>query len=311
MKPKLGFFPAIAIAVAAGGAWTPSPLGAQAFTLPQGVGAVTLAWQYVDNTGHRLSDRFLRVAGQSVTTSVDFEIDYGVTDRLSATFGVPYVWAKYTGSLPPPSGLPVDSCQCWHSALQDISLAARYRLGDDVWAATPIVRYVRPSHHYEHVGEAVVGRDLEELQIGLGAGVRLRGFLSRASVQAGYTHAFVEKVLDIKNDRGNAFVQVGYALTPRLFLHADGIWQKTHGGLRIGSVTGNPFPPPGEFNTPERFAQRDRLTRSNYWHAGGGVSYSAGPVDVFAAYQKYVSGTDTHDGQAYTAGLTWYFDLTK
>jgi hypothetical protein len=37
----------------------------------------------------------------------------------------------------------------------------------------------------------------------------------------------------------------------------------------------------------------------------------AGPVDVFAAFTKYVSGTDTHNGQAYTAGVTWYFDLSK
>jgi hypothetical protein len=76
-------------------------------------------------------------------------------------------------------------------------------------------------------------------------------------------------------------------------------------------VTGNPFFPPGEFNTPERFAQRDRIGRVNYWHVGGGLSYSAGPVDVFASFLKYVSGTDTHNGQAYTAGVTWYFDLLK
>jgi hypothetical protein len=311
LNPKLRFLFAAAIAPIAVSVFAAHQLAAQAFTLPQGVGAVTLFWQYIDNTGHRLSDGFLREAGQSVTTSVDFELDYGVTDRLDVTFGIPYVWAKYTGSLPPPSGLPVDSCQCWHSSFQDFSLSARYRFGDDPWAATPVVRYVRPSHDYNFVGEAAVGRDLEEFQIGLAAGARLAGFLPRASVHAGYTYSFVEEVLDIKNDRANAFFQLGYSVTNRLFVHADGTWQKTHGGLRIGSVTGVPFPIPGEFNTPEKFAQRDRLTRSNYWHVGGGVSYSAGPVDVFAAYSKYVSGTDTHNGQAYTVGATWYFDLSK
>ena len=302
------FFATTAVAAAAS---APSPLAAQAFTLPQGVGAVTLAWQYVDNTGHRLSDGYLRVAGQSVTTSADFELDYGVTDRLSATFGIPYVFAKYTGSLPPPSHLPVDACQCWHSSFQDFSLAASYRLGDDPWAVTPVVRYVRPTHDYNFVGEAAVGRDLEEVQLGFGVSLRLVSFLPQASVQGGYTYSFVEKVLDIPNDRNNAFVQLGYALSRRLFAYAGGTWQRTHGGLRIGSVTGHPFPLPGEFNTPERFAQRDRLTRSNYWHVGGGLSYSVGPVDVFAAFQKYVSGTDTHNGQAYTVGATWYFDLAK
>ena len=49
--------------------------------------ALTLAWQYVDNTGHRFSDGFLLARGQSVTQSALVEMDYGVTDRLSATAG--------------------------------------------------------------------------------------------------------------------------------------------------------------------------------------------------------------------------------
>src|SRR5712692_7542400 len=145
---RLGFL--FAAATVAALALAPSPVAAQAFTLPQGVGAVTLAWQYVDNTGHRLSDGFLVERGQSVTMSADFELDYGVTDRLSATFGIPYVFAKYTGALPPPSNLPVDACRCWHSTFQDFSLAARYHLGDDRWAVTPLVRYTRPSHDYRY-----------------------------------------------------------------------------------------------------------------------------------------------------------------
>jgi hypothetical protein len=301
-----------ATAMVAALALAPSPAAAQAFTLPQGVGAVTVAWQYVDNTGHRLSDGFLVERGQSVTMSADFELDYGVTDRLSATFGIPYVFGKYTGGLPPPSNLPVDACRCWHSTFQDFSLAARYHIGDDRWAVTPLVRYTRPSHNYRYQGEAVVGRDLQEGQIGVNLGARLVGFLPRASVQAGYTYAFVEKVLDIPLNRSNAFVDLGYALTRRLYVHGNGLWQHTHGGLRFGSPTGNPFFPPGELNTPELFAQRDRILRVNNWKVGGGFAYSVSPVvDVFAAFTKFVSGTDSHNGQAYTVGATWYFGLPQ
>ncbi len=67
----------------------------------------------------------------------------------------------------------------------------------------------------------------------------------------------------------------------------------------------------GFLNTPARFAQRDRLIRTNYWQVGGGVSYSAGPVDLFASVTKYVWGRDAHNGQAYTVGSTWYFDLSQ
>jgi hypothetical protein len=308
VNPKLRFLPAAAVVAVF--AFAPSSAAAQAFTLPQGVGAVTLAWQYVDNTGHLLSDGYLRKAGQSVTMSADFELDYGVTDRLSGTFGIPLVFAKYTGALPPPSMLPVDACRCWHSTFQDFSLAARYRFGDDPWAVTPVVRYIRPSHDYSYKGEAVAGRDLQEGQIGVFAAARL-GFLPNASVQAGYTYAFVEKVLDIPLNRSNGYIGLGYALSRRLYVHADGLLLWTHGGLRAGSVTGHPFPFPGELGPPgsERFAQRDRILKVRNWKVGGGLSYSAGPVDFFAAITKYVWGRDSHDGQAYTAGATWYFGL--
>ncbi len=310
MRPRLHFLFATAIvaAILSG----PLPAAAQSFTPPQGVGSVTFGWQFVDNTGHRLSDGFFRASGQSVSTSALVEVDYGVTDRLSATFGIPYVFAKYTGAMPPPSGLPVDSCACWHSAFQDLSLAARYRFGDDIWAVTPVVKYGQPSHDYPYRGEAVVGRNLKEAQVGVTTALRLVNLLPKASVQAGYTYSFVEKTLpDISIDRSNGFFDVGYGLTRWLYVRGAATWQRTHGGLRAGSPTGNPFPFPGELNTPERFAQRDRLIRTNYWQLGGGLSYSAGPVDVFAAITKYVWGRDAHNGVAYTVGSTWYFDLSQ
>ncbi|PYQ16220.1 MAG: hypothetical protein DMF80_05855 [Acidobacteria bacterium] len=310
MSRKLRLLFAVAIAAALASA--PAPVAAQAFTPPRGLGAVTLAWQYVDNTGHRFSDGFLLARGQSVTQSALVELDYGVTDRLSATAGIPYVFARYTGAMPPPSGLPVDACGCWHSSFQDFSLAARYRLGHESWAVTPVVRYLRPSHDYAYKGEAVVGRNLQEAQVGVSAGARLTGLLPRASVQAGYTYSFVEKPLaDVPIDRSIGFVQLGYAPTPRLYVSAVGNGQRTHGGLRVGSPTGHPFPVPGELNTAERFAQRDRLLRANYLQVGGGLAYAAGAVDVFASFAKYVWGRNAHNGQDYNVGATWYFRLSK
>ncbi|PYQ01557.1 MAG: hypothetical protein DMF82_18965 [Acidobacteria bacterium] len=299
-------------AIAAALVSAPSFVAAQAFTPPRGLAALTLAWQYVDNTGHRFSDGFLLARGQSVTQSALVELEYGVTDRLSATAGIPYVFAKYTGAMPPPSGLPVDACGCWHSSFQDVTLAARYRFGTEIWAVTPVVRYLRPSHDYTYRGEAVVGRKLQEAQVGISAGAQLSGFLPRASVQAGYTYSFVEKPLpDVPIDRSIGFVQLGYAPKPRLYLSAVGNGQRTHGGLRVGSPTGHPFPVPGELNTPQRFAQRDRLLQANYWQVGGGVSYSAGPIDVFTSFSKYVWGRNAHNGQDFNVGATWYLHVLK
>ena len=172
MSRKLRLLFAVAIAAALASA--PAPVAAQAFTPPRGLGAVTLAWQYVDNTGHRFSDGFLLARGQSVTQSALVELDYGVT-----------------------------------------------------------------------------------------------------------------------------------------YVSAVGNGQRTHGGLRVGSPTGHPFLVPGELNTAERFAQRDRLLRANYLQVGGGLAYAAGAVDVFASFAKYVWGRNAHNGQDYNVGATWYFRLSK
>jgi hypothetical protein len=285
---------------------------AQAFTAPEGVGAVTFAWQYVDNTGHRFSDGLFVPRGESATMSALVEVDYSVTDRLAVSVGLPYVFAKYTGAMPPPSGLPVDACGCWHSGFQDVSAAGRYRFGTEDWAITPLVAYGQPSHDYPFQGEAVVGRNLKEVRVGVSAGLKLASLLPKASIQGTYSYAFVEKAIDdIRIDRSNASFDFGYAVSSRLYLRGSGILQRTHGGLRIGALSGDPFPFPGELNTPERWSQRDRLLKTNYWHLAAGASFSAGPVDLFASYTKYIWGRDTHNGQALTFGTTWYFELGR
>jgi hypothetical protein len=239
-------------------------------------------------------------------------VDYAVTDRLSTTVGIPYVFAKYTGALPPQSGLPVDSCQCWHSSFADLSLAAKYRFGGDTWAVTPMARIGQPSHAYPYKGEAVVGKQLSELQFGVLGGLRLIELLPDATVQAGYTYAFVEKALDdVSVNRSNVFVDLGYAVNRRFYVRAAWLWQHTHGGLRAGSLTGNPFPFPGELDTAARFAERDRLLRVRYMQVAGGVSWNAGPIDLFASYTKYVWGRDAHNGQAFGLGASFYFGLPE
>jgi hypothetical protein len=292
---------------------TPAHARAQAFTPPEGVGSVTLAWQFVENTGHIFTDGFYLARGPSVTTSLLFDIDYGVTDRLAVNGGIPYIFARYTGDLPAMSGQPHDECRCWNSSFQDFSVAARYRFGNRSWAVTPLVRYSHPSHNYGFRGEAVVGRNLRELQVGLSSAVRLPGLLSKGSVAGTYIYSFVEKpISDTSMNRTNGFLDFGYAVNRRLYVRGSGNWQRTHGGLRVGSPTGNPFFPPGELGAgPERAQQRDRLQRSHYWQAGGGASYSLGSIDVFASIMKYVWGRDSHNGRVYSAGVSWYFDLSQ
>jgi hypothetical protein len=281
----------------------PSSAAAQAFTPPPRVGSVTVAWQWIDNTGHILTDGTFFPRGQSVTSSVLAELDYGVTERLAASVAVPFVFAKYTGQNAPVSGLERDECRCWHQSFQDLSIAGRYRLGDEFWALTPQVRVVIPSHDYPYRGEAVVGPNLNQVLLGISGAWRLAPALPKASIQAGYTFALVEKAVeDLRANRSNVSTSFGCALTRRLYVQGGALFQKTHGGLTVSELGVAP---------PDERAQGDRLLKMRYWHLTGALSYSAGFADVFFSLEPYVWGRDTHDGIAYTLGATWYFDFSR
>jgi hypothetical protein len=275
---------------------------AQAFTPPPQVASMTVSWQWIDNTGHILTDGTFFPRGQSVSTSVLAEMDYGVTERFAATFAVPYVFAKNTGGRPTFSGLPHDECQCWSSAFQDFALAGRYRFGDEFWSVTPHLRFIIPTHNYTYQGEAVVGPNLLQSHFGVNGSWRLVA-LPKASIHAGYNFALVEKATDdLRSNRSNITGSFGYAITRSIYVHGGALYTKTHSGLTAFDVQTAP---------PEERAQADRLLKMRYWHMTGGISYSAGFADLYFAIEPYVWGRDTHDGVAYTIGSTWYFDFSR
>jgi hypothetical protein len=289
---------------------------AQAWVPQGGQGDISISYQRISNTGHRLTNGFLVEGGQSVNMAGYIEADYAVTDRLSFTAGVPYVFSKYTDPNPPPPPipyLPQDQCHCWHSGWQDFGLTARYNVihaAGGTFALTPSVSAGVPSHDYQFRGESALGRDLKEVSLGLDAGQRLDAISSNLSVIGHYSYAFVEPVLDIPDNRSNASVEGRYMLLRgKLAVRGFGLWQRTHGGLRFGSPPPATLEVPGEVDTPERLFEHDRLLRDNYFRAGAGFSYAFPSIDVFGSYIYYVSGTDTHAGAALTLGISWPFDL--
>lgn len=282
---------------------------AQARPLPPGVGSFSLGYQWIDNTGHRLSDGYFLHQGFSINRSLASSFEYGVSERLTLSAGLPYVRAKYTDPLGPPANLPVDTEHHWHDGLQDFAVSARFgALSRGPLAVSAAASVVLPSHDYNYQGEAVVGRNLKELQIGVHAARTLDELTPRLEVLAGYTYAFVEKAeVDVKNDRSNFYGGLSFLVTERLQVHGVAAWQRTHGGLRFGDGPGGSFPPLGDVNTPERLAEHDRLLRDNNLHLEAGLTYSLGPVDVSGTYVAYASGTDTHAGHALSLGATLYF----
>jgi hypothetical protein len=284
---------------------------AQAWAPPAGTGSVSVVFQRIDNTSHLLTDGSRIQSGMSLDVSVYVEAEYAMTDRLSVSVGLPYILAKYVDPLPPPPHvpyLPVDQCHCWQHGWQDFGFTARYNVVNGAFALTPSVSVGVPSHDYNFQGEAVVGRDLKEIRLAVDAGQRLDWISPKLSVQGRYAYAVVERVLAIPNNRSNATVEGAVRVTRKLSARGSFSWQRTHGGLRFGSLPGSALPAPADVDTVEKLAQHDRLLRDNYVHAGTSVAYALPGVDMFASYVGYVSGTDSHAGHVVTVGMSWPFE---
>jgi hypothetical protein len=311
---RLRYIPALLFALAAFLAIANSA-SAQAWLPPSGSGSISLSYQRIDNTGHFRTNGSQVERGQSLDMGLYIEGEYSLTNRLSVAVGLPYVFAKYTGPpfLPPLPYLPRDQCHCWHAGWQDWGFTARYNVvhaANGAFALTPSVSVGVPSHNYDFRGESVLGRDLREVRIGVDAGQRLDAISPNLLVEGHYSYAFVERPIDIPDNRSNAGVETTYLLFRRkLAARGFASWQRTHGGLRLGSAPPASLVFPGEVNTPERLFQHDRLLRDNNFRAGGGFSYSFPRIDVFASYNAFVSGTDSHAGRALTLGVSWPFEL--
>jgi hypothetical protein len=290
---------------ASGQAWVPS----------RGQGAVTLSFQRIHNTGHRLSNGYEFKVAASVNLSAYLETDYALTDRFSFSLGVPYVMSKYTDPNKPPLILPYvpgDQCHCWQTGFQDFGATARYNLiraREGKFSLTPSATLGTPTHDYVYRGESALGRNLIEGAIAVDVGQRLDKISPNLSVEGRYSYAMVERVLDISTNRSNLQAQTTYLLWKRrLALRGFASWQWTHGGIRFGNPT---MPGPFEVNTPEKLDQHDRIMRDDFLHAGAGFSYAFPRMDVFGYYISYVNGTQTHMGDAATIGISWPFELHR
>lgn len=269
---------------------------AQAWVPPAKIGFVTIAYQHIINTGHRLEDGSFLPGFESSSRSMLVNFDYAVTDRFSFSVGLPYVAAKYEGPEPSVFGLELDECRCWNHGWQDVSATARYNLRNGAFALTPSVSFGIPSHDYASVGEAAVGRNLREISVTLDAGQRLDAISDRLSVSGRYSYAMVEQVDDVSNNRSNFGVEVAVRASRTTSARVAFTGQRTHGGLRSTEFT------------EDNFLLFDRILKDNSFHIGGGFTYSLPRSDLFISYTHYVSGTDTRAGRAVSFGFSVPFE---
>ena len=285
------------------------PAAAQAWVLPERTGAVTLVVQRIDHAGRMRNDGTRAAVGKSLNFGLGAEFDYAFTDRWSVSTSLPFVMSKFTDPNPPPAFLPfpaADACRCWQNEFADFGLTTRFNAInlDRRFMLTPFVAVTIPSHDYDYVGEAVVGRRFKEFKVGTYAGQRFDRLLNGVAVEAGYGYTFAERTLDVPNNRSNGSAQVGFALAGGLSTRAIVSWQRTHGGLRF----------PAEVNVPEipeRLTEFHRMLRDNYLHTGAGISYSRGLWDFSASALFTARGSNSHDVHVFSVTAGRAFEIGR
>lgn len=277
---------------------------AQAWLPAKGEGSASTTFQHVYAAGHFLEDGSRLPGYETRASNLLLDVAYGVTDRLAVSVALPYMNVKYAGKEEP-FNLPENKLDDgnYHGAFQDFGFELRYNAFQRPFMATPFVAAGVPSHAYETIGEAAVGRDLRELRIGTYAGRLLEPVLPRTYVHGMYSYAFVERDQNIPLDRSNLNVDVGYFVTPAVSLSF--LWRRqwTHGGLDFAELFAA---------SPEIFRNFDRLVRQDYQHVGVGAGFPlTRTLSGHLNFIKFVSGKNAHYGSGIAGGVNWSFQTPR
>jgi hypothetical protein len=299
----------VAIAISLG---TAAPANAQAWLPGAGQGAVSVLFQDMAVRQHRYSDGEPIDVGHIDSHNVMLDLTYGVTDRVAVSVSLPFVSARYSGGNRHPGSLLDDGS--FHGTFQDFRMSARYGLVTGGTAVTPFADLIVPSHGYDYYGHAAPGRDLTELQLGIGVGHSITRWLPGTFVQARYSYGLTERTLGHYHDRSNLDAEIGYFVTPRFRISGLSASQYTHGGVPLthnfpGDLCGvaNADVTPTLLLACPTFIHHDQLTRANLVDVGMGAQFSlTRRLDVYGSYMTTVFGESVHSlHHGISIGLSW------
>lgn len=284
-------------------AWLP-PKGEASLAL--GYGDIFVNRHYLGtsaNPGDNVENDFGHIRSQSFQIA----LGYGLTDRLAASVALPYILTKYYGTPGQnffPHTISIDDGH-YHGIFQDFRIDLDYQLLRGPIAVAPFVAAVIPSHSYTYFAHSAGGKGLHEYLLGSSFGARLDQLLAGSYVEVTYSYAFVERVLDIHHDRSNAFLELGYFLTPSLSMRGIATGLYTHGG--INGVAADRLPP------PEIFLHHDQIGHESGISVGGGLSYVlTGSTEVYASYLTQVQGRGGHKiKDSFSFGVTYSFSPSQ
>ena len=236
-----------------------------------------------------------------------FDATYGVTDRLAVSVTLPLVLSRYTGNRPHPgTQTTVMDDGTWHSTFQDFRFSVRYNVIRGRVTITPFVGGGLPSHDYEYWAHSAAGRRLREVQAGVSAARLLDEITPGLFVQGRYSFAFPQRVLDVRPQRSNSDLELGYFISTSLRVFALAAAQLTHDGIDI------PPNAPEVLTAPQR-QHHDQIGRENFLTLGVGAAIDVSEsIALFGAFLKQAAGRNSHElDRAISLGITWSFRRTQ
>jgi hypothetical protein len=277
-----------------------STVHAQAWVPSKGEGTVSVTYQNYDVAGHYDGQGRKNNNGGTHSHVAIAEVDYGLTETIGLTVGLPFIASKYTG---PPvyfvGGVktepgPLDDGS-YHGAFQDVRLEVRRVFWAGPIPVAPFVGASFPSHDYETVGEAVPGRHRRDLQIGASVGINLDRLLTGAYVHGRYGYATAQKIEGFAFTRSNVDVEVGCPAGSHVVLRGVAGWQIRHQGPSVQELTVD-------------WEHHDRFIAPSYTNLGVGVSVPVGGMDVYALWLGTAAGSNgAHRARTIAAGVTFAF----
>jgi hypothetical protein len=297
-----------------------SSASAQAFIPSPGEGTVSLSYQSVVTDGqHGVSGKQLGQLALDVTNThaLLWYVEYGLTNRIAVHASLPYMQIRYRGGFPHEIGIKGQPSNLddgtYHGSVQDFYIGTRFKLLESSrFALTPFVEVIIPSHHYESLGQAAVGRDLRALVVGAAVGGFADDLLPGLHFQTRVSYAYLQQAVDIRPNRTAIDSAVGYFVTPRFAIQFIETFQLTHDGID--------WVPPPEFlavhdgrpMTLEYFLNHDRLVRANALNFGAGISFNfTDRVGVFGTFTKLAWGENLPPPRSITVGMNWSFQTRQ
>lgn len=276
----------------------------QASTPPKGEGYVSLTFEDMFVRDHFLSSGARIDIGHIRTLGLIQSIQYGITDRLGASFSLPVVASRYYG--PAPHQLPIDNGN-YHGGTQDFRIGLQYTVRRRPVILTPFFTVIIPSRDYIFFAHSAVGTHQPELDFGLAAAGHSERWLPNAYYQAAYSYGIVGVVDGVRPNRSHMSLEGGYFVTRYLTLRALADSQLTHGGFNLVQDF-----PELEHSPPvvdEHFFHHDQSANINSLNLGGGIDVALGQRwDVFAALTTSVWGENGHAMRTgLSAGISWSF----